>query len=110
MNKLVIADECFDAVSDEVSKAVYKALEKPFDKREEREAFYTFTNTMLTLASKRFSYLPEEDRNDIAAFCGAWANVGILLGKSPSVLADILKKTGARTEEIAENSSNGSRD
>lgn len=99
MKKLVIPDECFDDVMDEVTRAIDNALEKPFAKREEREAFYTFTNTLRTLASKRFRYLPEEDRNDIVAFCGAWANVGILLGKSPGVLADILKKTNARTVE-----------
>lgn len=97
--KLVIADECFDAVCDEVEKAVDKALAKPFARKEDREAFYTFTNTLRTLAIKRFGYLPEEDRNDIITFCGTWGGVGILLGKSPGVLADILKKTGARTEE-----------
>ena len=100
MKKFVIADECFDDVMDEVSRAIGKALEIPFAKREDREAFYVFTNTLCTLASKRFSYLPEEDRNDIVAFCGAWANVGILAGKSPGVLADILNKTGARTEGL----------
>lgn len=100
MNKLVIADECFDAVCDEVEKAVDKALEKPSAKREDREMFYTFTNTLRTLVSKRFGYLPEEDRNDIITFCGTWGGVGILLGKSPKLLADILKKTGARTLEV----------
>ena len=100
MNNRVIADECFDAVCDEVEKAVDRALEKPFTKREDREAFFTFTNTLRTLVSKRFGYLPEEDRNDIVAFCGAWANVGILLGKSPGVLADILKKTNLRMEGL----------
>lgn len=100
MNKLVIPDECFDDVMDEVTRAIDKALEKPFDKREEREAFYTFTNTLRSLASKRFGYLPEEDRNDIITFCGTWGGVGILFGKSPGVLADILKNTSLRMEGL----------
>jgi hypothetical protein len=99
MERLVIPDECFDDVMDEVSRAVGKALEKPFDKREEREAFYVFTASLRTLAEERFRYLPEDDRKDIVAFCGTWVNVGILLGKSPGILADILKKTSLRTEE-----------
>ena len=98
--KLVIPDECFDAVCDEVQKAVDKALEKPFARKEDREAFYTFTNTLRSLASSRFSYLPEEDRNDIITFCGTWGGVGILLGKSPGVLADILKNTSLRMEGL----------
>ena len=97
--RLVIADECFDAVMDELSREVSKALEKPPDKREEREAFYTFLASLNTLAVKRFHYLPEEDRNDIVAFCGVWINVGILLAKSPGFLADILKKTSLRMVE-----------
>ena len=97
--KLVIPDECFNDVMDEVSREVDKALEKPFDEREEREAFYTFLASLSSLAAERFYYLPEEDRNDIVAFCGTWVNVGILLGKSPGILADILKKTSLRMEE-----------
>ena len=99
MKKLVIPDECFGDVMDEVSRAVGKALEKPFDKREEREAFYIFTASLNTLAAERFRYLPEEDRNDIVVFCGTWVDVGILLGKSPGLLADILKKTSLRMVE-----------
>jgi len=98
MKKLVIPEECFDGVLDEVSRAVGKALEKPFDKREEREAFYIFTNSLRALTEERFGYLPEEDRKDIVAFCGTWVSVGILLGKSPDILADILKKISLRAE------------
>jgi len=100
MKRLVIPDESFGAVMDEVSREVGKALEKPFEKREEREAFYIFTASLSTLASERFHYLPEEDRNDIVAFCGTWVDVGILMGKSPGILADILKKTSLRTVEV----------
>jgi len=101
MKNLVIPNECFDRVMDEVSRAVGRALEEPFDKKEEREALYVFTNSLRTIAAERFGYLPEEDRKDIVAFCGTWVNVGILLGKSPGVLADILKKTGG-TEGVDE--------
>lgn len=101
MKKLVIPDECFDAVMDEVSRAIGKAMENPFVKRDEREAFYIITNSLRSLAEERFGYLPEEDRKDIVAFCGTWASVGILLGKSPGVLADILKTGRGRSTTVS---------
>ena len=97
--QLRIADESFDAVMDELTREVGKTLDKPPDKREEREAFLAFYGSLTTMAKKRFKYWPEEDTNDLLAFCGTWMHVGILLGKSPKLLADILKKTNARTVE-----------
>ena len=97
--QFAIAEECFDAVMDELSREVNKTLEKPPDKREEREAFYAFLGSLTTIAAKRFQYWPEEDKNDLESMCGTWMNVGILLGKSPKLLADILKRANARIEE-----------
>ena len=96
--RFTIAEECFDAVMDELSREVGKALEKPPDKREESQAFLAFLGTLKTIAAKRFQYWPEEDKNDLITICGAWMNVGILLGKSPKLLLDILKRSGARIE------------
>jgi len=96
----VIAYESFKAVMGELSREVDKILKKPPDKREEREAFYAFFGSLNTIVAKRFHYWPEEDKNDLFAMCGTWMNVGLLLGKSPRLLADILKKTKARTEEV----------
>jgi hypothetical protein len=100
--RFAIAEECFDAVMDELSREVNKTLEKPPDKREEREAFYAFLGSLTTIAAKRFQYWPEEDKNDFLSICGTWMNVGILLGKSPKLLADILRKANARIERIEE--------
>ena len=97
--QLIIADESFDAVIDELTREVSKTLEKPPDNQEEADAFVAFYNTLTTMAKKRFNYWPEEDTNDLLAFCGTWMHVGILLGKSPGLLADILKKTSLRMEE-----------
>jgi len=97
--QLKIADESFDAVIDELTKEVEKIL-KPPDKQDEADAFVAFYGTLTTMAKKRFNYWPEEDTNDLLSFCGTWMHVGILLGKSPKLLADILKKTGARTEAL----------
>ena len=96
-NQLIIADESFDAVIDELTREVDKIL-KPPDNQEEADAFVAFYHTLTTLAKKRLSYLPEEDRNDILSFYGTWMHVGILLGKSPKLLADILEKVNARIE------------
>ncbi len=96
--RFTIADECFDAVMDELSREVDKTLEKPPDKREERAALYAFFGSLTTLAAKRFKYWPEEDKNDLLSMCGTWMNVGMLLGKSPKLLANILKRANARIE------------
>ena len=96
--RFTIAEECFDAVMDELSREVGKALKKPPDKREERAALYAFFGSLTTLAAKRFQYWPAEDKNDLEAMCGTWMNVGILFGKSPKLLANILKRAGARIE------------
>ena len=93
-----IAEESFDAVMDELSREVGKTLEKPPDKREEREAFLAFFGSLTTLAAKRFKYWPEEDKNDLESMCGVWMNVGMLFGKSPKLLANILKRANARIE------------
>ncbi len=97
--QFTIAEECFDTVMDELSKEVAKTLEKPPDKREAGEAFLAFFCSLTTIVAKRFKYWPEEDKNDLLSICGTWMNVGILLGKSPELLADILKRANARIEE-----------
>ena len=96
--QLKIADESFDAVIDELTREVGKIL-KPPDNQEEADAFVSFYGTLTTMATKRFNYWPEEDTKDLLSFCGTWMHVGILLGKSPKLLADILKRTNARTVE-----------
>ncbi len=96
--RFTIAEESFDVVMDELTREVGKTLEKPPNKREEREAFLAFLGSLTTLAAKRFKYWPEEDKNDLESMCGTWMNVGILLGKSPKLLADILRKANARIE------------
>jgi hypothetical protein len=100
--QFTIAEECFDAVMDELSREVGKTLEKPPDTREEREAFLAFLGSLSTIAAKRFQYWPEEDKNDLESMCGTWMHVGILLGKSPKFLASILKRANARIERIEE--------
>ena len=99
MKKLsTIANESLDAVMDEVSDEVAKILKTPPGKNE-RQAFLAFFGTLTTIAAKRFKYWPEEDKNDLEAMCGTWMHVGILLGKSPKLLADILKRANARIED-----------
>jgi len=90
--QLIIPDESFDAVMDELSIEAHKILDELPDKRE-IEAAVVWYCTLKQLAMKRFQYWPEEDRADLLAMCGTWMNVGILLGRSPRLLADILKKT-----------------
>lgn len=94
----LIASECFEAVMEEVSKEVKKILDNPPDKMD-REAFVAYYNTLMDMAEQVFDYLPEGERADIKTLCATWMDIGILLGRSPQLLTDILKRTGAKIEE-----------
>lgn len=93
----LIASESFDAVMEEVSKEIKKILDIPPDMN--REAFVTYLNTLVDMAELVFDYLPKGDREDIKTLCATWMDIGILLGRSPQLLTDILKRTGAEIEE-----------
>ena len=93
----LIASESFDAVMEEVSKEIKKILDIPPDMN--REAFVTYLNTLVDMAELVFDYLPKGDREDIKTLCATRMDIGILLGRSPQLLTDILKRTGAEIEE-----------
>lgn len=91
----LIASESFDAVMKEVSKEIEKTL----DITQDREVFVTYLNTLIDMAELVFDYLPKGERDDIKTLCATWMDIGILLGRSPQLLTDILKRTGAEIEE-----------
>lgn len=98
MAKKIIASECFEAVMDAVSKEVKKITDNP-PENVDREAFLTYFNTLVDVADVVFHYLPDGDRADLKNLCATWMDVGILLGKSPQLLTEILKKTDAKINE-----------
>ena len=101
MSKRVITSESFGAVMEEVSKEVEPILNSPKN-TEEKVAFAIFLNTLKVVLKDKFEYLPKGERDDFETTCAVWMDVGILLGKAPQLLADILKRTRAKIKPIGE--------
>lgn len=96
----VIESESFGTVMTEVSEEIKKILDKPPGSKGERVAFSIFYNTLKVAVKDTFSYLPKGERDDVGTMCGVWMDVGILLGRCPRVLADILQRTRAKIGEV----------
>jgi len=86
-------------VMEELTRQIKPILEESRTKAE-KEAFNIFMGTLLRLASDIFSYLPPEEQSYILTACGAWFDVGLLVGKAPGKLVDILQKVNPRLEDI----------
>jgi len=96
MSRKVITEESFAAVMGELSKEVKTILDTSPENKEEKIAFALFLNTLKVALKQKVEYLPKGERDDIETICAVWMDVGILLGKAPQLLADILKKTRAK--------------
>jgi|GEM_PF-4482976 len=75
----------------EVSKEIHRwSLDKP----SERLAFGVFYGTLnkMLLDVTEAMGLSIEQKEDIQSICGTWLDIGILLGKSPQILIDVLKR------------------
>lgn len=68
--------------------------------KDEKEAFEIVMGTLFRLASDIFSYLPPEEQSHILTACGTWFSVGLLVGKAPGKLVDILQKVNPVLEDI----------
>lgn len=98
MKKLpIIAEEFLGTVIDEVSNEVSKVMMKTPNK-EERIAFSTFYGTLVKRALDTSSALSSEEQENVLTVCGTWFDIGMLAGRSPRLLLDILKRTNARIE------------
>lgn len=96
MSKRVITSDSFAAVMEEVSKEVKTILDTSPEKKEEKIAFTIFLNTLKVVLKDKLAYLPVGERDDVETVCAVWMDVGILLGKAPQILSDILKRTRAK--------------
>lgn len=63
--------------------------------REQQEAAAIFYGTLTKLMIDIFGYLPAEEQSRILVNCGVWMDVGILIGKSPQKLVEILDAANA---------------
>lgn len=65
---------------------------------EELRAANTFFGTLTSLTLDIFDYLPPEQQHEILTTCGTWLDIGILLGKSPKLLVEILDRVNPKIE------------
>jgi hypothetical protein len=100
MSKKVIAPESFPSVLEELGKEVERIMKTPPGNDDEVAAFVATFNTLKDMADEVFSYLPTGEKKLMIDFCGAWLDVGLLLGKSPKLLADIVKRTNAKIIKV----------
>lgn len=99
MAKKVIALESLEAVLDEVSEEVRKIMDTPPD-REEAIVVPIFVETVRGIIHEKFKYLPQGERADVESICASCLCIGLIRGKSPRLLADILKRTRAKIEKV----------
>jgi len=95
----VIERESLGPVMEELTRQIKPVLEESKTK-DEKEAYNVFLGTLFSLASDIFSYLPPEEQSHILAACGTWFDVGLLVGKSPGKLVDILEKVNPAISNI----------
>ncbi|MBA7601342.1 hypothetical protein ES703_08412 [subsurface metagenome] len=94
----VIALEDLREVMEEVTKELKPLLSRVVN-REEQEAAHTFFGTLATLTLDIFDYLPPGELDEVLVTCGTWFDIGVLLGKSPQLLADILDRVNPKLAE-----------
>jgi len=85
----IIALEDLRKVMEEVTKELNPVLDRVGNKKEQGAA-RMFFNTLAALACDMFNYLPPEQQDELLANCGTWFDIGVLLGKSPKILLEIL--------------------
>lgn len=63
--------------------------------REQQEAATVFYGTLCKMMMDIFGYLPAEEQSRILVNCQLWLDVGLLIGKSPQKLVEILEAANA---------------
>ncbi|MBA7652118.1 hypothetical protein ES703_59947 [subsurface metagenome] len=100
MKKLpAVVLEDMEKVMDEVTKQLCPLLSAETSIEEQRAAT-AFVGTLSALTLRIFDYLPPEQQHEILTTCGTWLDIGILLGKSPKLLVEILNKVNPKVENV----------
>ena len=77
----------------EVSKETNKVLDETPADPLEKGAFAAFVASLREETSVLLAYLPPGERGDMEALCATWLDVGMLFGRSPAILVEILERT-----------------
>jgi hypothetical protein len=86
---------CLDSILPEIKKEADKIIEQLDD-----EPWCTFFNTFALITDQGFNFLPSGDYSGLRHLTIDWMRFGLIAGKSPEILRDILKRTRAKTIEL----------
>lgn len=79
-----------------ISTATAEALRVPPVNADEANALIAFINTLKGVTDTVLGYLPPGERKEIKDVCATFMDIGLLFGKSPRILVDILERSGAK--------------
>jgi len=63
---------------------------------EVNEAERVFMGTLYRLTLEIFDWLPPEQQSEILTTCGTWFNIGMIMGRSPMRLVDVIRNVKPR--------------
>lgn len=95
-----ITIESLRPVLEELTREIKPILENAKRTEDEKAAHNLIYGTLLNLVNQIFSYLPPEEQSHILITCGTWFDFGLLVGRAPEKLADILYKVNPSVEDI----------
>jgi hypothetical protein len=97
LKKKVIHPLSFRPVLVELKNEAEKIL-GPVEEKD-YEPWSIFFHTFARITDGGYGYLPPGDFGTLKQLCIDWMRFGLISGKSPEVLGDILERTGAQLDE-----------
>ncbi len=94
-----ISREFLKPVMDELTRELKSVLNERLT-REQQEASTIFYGTLCHLLMENFGYLPAEEQSRILVNCQTWLDVGLLEGRAPQKLVEILGTAKAEVESV----------
>jgi len=94
-----IAAENLPEIMEEVTKELDPLLSMKVS-TVERGALNTLLGTLSALILDIFDFLPPEQQGEILTNCGTWLGIGMLMGKSPKLLVNILARVNPKVEDV----------
>ena len=95
-----VSKESQRPVMAELTRQIKSALGEGMT-REQQEANIIFYGTLCQLMMEIFGYLPAEEQSRILVNCQTWLDVGLLEGRAPQKLVEILDAAKAKVESVA---------
>lgn len=94
-----VSKESLRPVMDELTRQLKSTLNERLT-REQQEASTIFYGTLCHLLMEIFGYLPAEEQSRILVNCQTWLDVGLLEGRAPQKLVEILDTAKAKVESV----------